>query len=366
MLEKAIEILKIFESNGFVAYIVGGFVRDFVLDRTSTDIDICTNATPKDIINLFNVKDIPNNTYGSLVVIYKNSFFDITTLRRDIKYENNRRPVKIKYINDLKKDLLRRDFTMNTLCIDSNGDVIDMLNSKGDIDRKIIKTVGNPRFRIKEDCLRILRAIRFSTILDFSIDNKTMFYLKKYGFLLKNLSFQRKKDELDKIFSSNNRKKGIKLLLDLNLDNYLDIPKLKEVIVCDNIIGIWSQLEVDNIYPFTKLEKEQMQKIRKLLSLDVFDPYNVYKYGLYISTIVAEIKGVDKKKLNEIRESFPILSKKDIKVHPLEISKILNKEPGSYLKDIINELEKDIIYGKVVNDYDVLCDYILIKYGKSV
>lgn len=364
MLEKAIEILKIFESNGYTAYIVGGFVRDYILGRNSTDIDICTSATPKDIINLFNVKNIPINTYGSVVVVYKKCFFDITTLRKDIKYENNRKPIKIKYINSLKKDLLRRDFTMNTLCIDSNNNVIDLLHVRCDIDNHIIKTVGNPRYRIKEDSLRILRAIRFSTILDFKIDDKTMIYLKKYGYLLKNLSYNRKKEELDKIFSSSNREKGIRLILDLGLDKYLDISKLKDVIVCDNIVGIWSQLDVDNLYPFTKLEKLQMNKVRELVKLDLLDKYNVYKYGLYISTICADIKGIDKKEINVIRENFPILSKSDIKIHPIEIASILNIKPSSYLKNIMDNLEKDIIYGNVINEYEEIVRYIKEKYSE--
>ena len=189
-----------------------------------------------------------------------------------------------------------------------------------------------------------------------------MIYLKKYGYLLKNLSYNRKKEELDKIFSSSNREKGIKLILDLGLDKYLSIPKLKDVIVCDNIVGIWSQLDVDNLYPFTKLEKLQMKKVRELLELDLLDKYNVYKYGLYISTICADIKGIDKKEINVIRENFPILSKSDIKIHPIEIASILNIKPSSYLKEIMDNLEKDIIYGNVINEYEEIVSYIKEKY----
>ena len=174
MLDKAIEVLEKLEENGFTAYIVGGFVRDYLIKRETTDIDICTNATPKDIVSIFNVKLLPENNYGSVVVIYKKIRFDITTYRKEIKYEDNRRPVKIKYINNLKKDLCRRDFTINTLCINSKKEVLDILNVRKDLDNKLIKTVGNPRYRIKEDSLRILRAIRFATILDFEIDKKTL------------------------------------------------------------------------------------------------------------------------------------------------------------------------------------------------
>lgn len=358
-MNNALEVLKILNSNGFESYIVGGYVRDYILGRNSTDIDICTNATPKDIINIFKVKNIPKNTYGSVVVNYKKKNYDITTFRKDIKYENNRKPIKIKYINSLKKDLLRRDFTMNTLCIDANKNIVDLLNVKSDINNHIIKTVGNPRYRIKEDSLRILRAIRFSTMLDFEIDKKTKHYLTKYGYLLKKLSYNRKKEELEKILSSNNNRKGIKLILDLKLDKYLDIPKLNQIVICNNIIGIWSQLEVDNIYPFTKLETEQMDNIRQLLKKDVLDSYNIYKYGLYISTIVAEIKGIDKKIINVTRENFPILSKHDICVSAMEISNMLNKKPGSYLKDIISDIEKEIIYGNISNNYDDINNYVI-------
>ena len=181
MYNKAIEVLNIFFNNGFDAYIVGGYVRDKLLGIKTNDIDICTNAKPKDIVKLFDIQSNDETQYGAVKIIYKNYNFDVTTFRRDIKYEDNRKPVKIKYINDLKKDLLRRDFTINTLCIDKDGKIIDLLNIKDDLDKKIIKTVGNPRYKIKEDSLRILRAIRFASVLDLEIDSKTKAYIKKYG-----------------------------------------------------------------------------------------------------------------------------------------------------------------------------------------
>ena len=195
MYNKALEVLNIFNKYGYVAYIVGGYPRDMILGIKTNDIDICTNAKPKEIINIFDTDSVSDNSYGSVRVIYKNCLFDVTTFRKDIKYEDNRRPIKIKYISDLKKDLLRRDFTINTMCIDKDGNIIDMLDAKDDIDKKVIKTVGNPRYRIKEDSLRILRAIRFASVLNFDIDDKTMNYIKKYGYLLNGLSYSRKKEE---------------------------------------------------------------------------------------------------------------------------------------------------------------------------
>ena len=358
MLDKATEVLKKLESSGYSAYIVGGFVRDYLINKPSTDIDICTNATPKEIISIFDINILPENNYGSVVIIYKKVRFDITTYRKEIKYEDNRHPIKIKYINSIKQDLLRRDFTINTLCMNSNKEVLDILNIKKDLDNKLIKTVGSPRIKIKEDALRILRAIRFSTTLDFEIDKKTKFYIKKYGYLLKKLSYSRKKEELDKIFLNKNYRKGINLIIELNLEDYLDIPNIKKLLPCNNLIGIWSQLNVDNIYPFTKLEKEQMKKIIELLNKDILNPYIVYTYGLYLTTIVSEIKNIDKKKLNKVRNNLPILSRQDLAVKPIMISKILEKQPGNYLKQAISQIEKEVVLGNINNNYQEIEKYI--------
>ena len=117
MEKQALKVLSILEENGYKAYIVGGYVRDKLLGIESNDIDICTSATPKEIKEIFKSSSSPN--YGSVNITYKNINFDITTFRREIKYLDNRIPIKLKYIKTIKKDLLRRDFTVNTICMNS-------------------------------------------------------------------------------------------------------------------------------------------------------------------------------------------------------------------------------------------------------
>ena len=362
MREKALEVLKIFEEHGYEAYIVGGYVRDYLIGRKTFDIDICTNATPKEIIEIFEHVQISDFSYGSVIVVYKKVKFDVTTFRKDIKYEDNRKPIKIKYISKLKDDLLRRDFTINTLCMNSNGEIIDLLNGKIDIENKLIKTVKNPKYEIKEDSLRILRAIRFATILDFEIDENTKKYLIKYGYLLEKLSRSRKKDELTKIFSSVNKEKGKRLLLELGLEKYLNIQNLKDINLCDDIIGIWSQLDNLEGYPFSKIEKDNISKIKELLNYKEIDEYTLYKYGLYLSTVVYDIKGKDKLILNEMYRTLPIYNENEISIKPLKIAMILNKAPGSYIKDIMIDLEKQIVYKTIENKEDVIANYIIDNY----
>ena len=363
MEEKAIKILEILNDNNYEAYIVGGYIRDKLLGITSNDIDICTSATPKEIMEIFPNAESPN--YGSIKINYKNTKFDITTFRKEIKYQDNRVPVKIKYIKDLKKDLLRRDFTINTITMDKDKNIIDLLNAKPDLNKKIIKTVGNPRYRLKEDSLRILRAIRFATILNFDIEPKTRNYIKRYSNLLKKLSKTRIKQELDKIFISSNKERGIKLLTELKLDKVLNLTNLKDITPCNDLIGIWTQANVDNIYPFTRVEKEQMMHIRELLSQNIHDKYNIYKYGLYIGTVAYQIKKENISTLNKIYNNLPIKQTKDINITSIEISQLLNKKPGNYLKEIFKDLEKKIIYNNLPNDKESIKKYILDNYRKE-
>ena len=361
MYKKAIEVLNIFASHGYLAYIVGGYPRDYLLGIKSKDIDICTNASPKQIMEIFDTERLTDVKYGSVKVFYKNYKFDVTTFRKDIKYEDNRKPIKVKYINDLEKDLLRRDFTINTICIDKDENFIDLLGAKEDINMKVIKTVGNPRYRLMEDSLRILRAVRFATILGFNIDEKTKNYIVKYGYLLKKLSSSRKKEELSKIFSSVNKNRAKELILEFGLDKYLGIKNLRDIVICDDIIGIWSQLELEDEYPMNRTEKDLIKDIREMLKVDI-DKLSVYKYGLYVSTVVGSIKGVSYKEINKIYKNLPIYSKKDIKLSAMDISKLLNREPGNYLSDIMIDVENKVVLGDVNNDYDSLAEYVKSNY----
>lgn len=366
MFENSIKLLKKIEEHGFEAYIVGGFARDKYIGRDSTDVDICTNATPKDLKSIFEDSMLPKEQYGSVTVIYKKIRFEITTFRRDIKYENNRLPIEIKYINELKDDLKRRDFTMNTLCINSSGEYIDLLNARIDIDRKTIKAVGNAELKLKEDSLRILRAVRFATILNFDLDVNLKNSIVLNAPLLKNLSYYRKKEELDKIFSSINVERGIKLLIDLGLDEYLDIPKLKDVVITSSSIGIWAQLDVLDKYSFSKLEQDSIQLTQSLIEKQDFDLYELYNYGLYIPLVIAEINGLDKNMLTKKYMELPIKNKREIALDGNEIAKILNIKPSRQIKIIIEDLEKKIIYNELENNKNILCEYIVKNYSSIV
>lgn len=362
MLEVALKLLEEIDSRGFEAYIVGGFVRDYILGIESNDIDIATNATPKEVKGIFEDSCLPSEDYGSVTVIMKGIRFEITTFRKEVGYINNRRPAEIKYIDNLYDDLLRRDFTINTICMNAKGEIVDLLNGCEDLNSRMIRTVGFAKDRFEEDILRILRAVRFATILDFKLDNEIIEAIKETRYLLTNLSYNRKKEELDKIFASSNADKGVQLLLGLGLDKYLELDNLSKVKCTTSLIGVWSVLDVMDKYPFSSNERELIKSVREALNYNNLDPYTLYRFGLYANSVAGEINGYDIKEITEAYNNLAIQGKKDICVTSDDVMKALNRGPGSYLKEIYIDIEMAILLGRLVNKKEDILQYIVNKY----
>ena len=367
MLDVALKLLKEITSHNYQAYIVGGFVRDYLLGIESNDIDITTNATPKQIKEIFHDSFLPNEDYGSVTVIMRGIRFEITTFRKEIDYVGNRWPSMVQYIDNLYDDLTRRDFTINTLCMDENGEILDYLGGREDLNHRIIRTVGNSNDRFQEDSLRILRAVRFATILDFKLDEEVKSAINKTKQFLKNLSYNRKREELDKIFTSINYKNGIKLLLEFGLDKELELFNLSKVLDTKviSLIGIWTVLDVEDKYPFQKNEIDLINKVKVALKVNNLDPVNLYQYGLYVNCVAAEIKNLDIKDVAIHYENLVIKTRSDIDITSQDIISILDRKPGKYIKDIYRDLEENILYGRLINNRKDICNYIINKYKEG-
>lgn len=366
MLDTAIKFISKIEDNGFSAYIVGGFVRDYLLGINSNDIDICTSAKPSDIKRIFADSCLPSEDYGSVTVFVKNTRFEVTTFRREISYADNRRPNEFEYIDDLLEDLRRRDFTINTLCMDKNKNIIDLLGGKKDLEKMQIETVGDSYYKFSQDTLRILRAIRFATILDFKLSKEVKEAIIKTKHLVRNLSYERKKEELNKIFSSVHVKYGVKLLIELGLDKELELDKLKSIKNFEDLMGIWALLDLCHIYPFSKNEISIILDIQSVMEMDNLDPLVLYKYGLYVNSVAGGIKGIDKKQVTFKYNCLPIHGRNDIKVTGKDIVKFLNCEPGKYLRDILDDIEEKIVLGKLDNDVDAIKEYVINNYNDII
>jgi tRNA nucleotidyltransferase (CCA-adding enzyme) len=230
---KAKKIITFFEKNGFSCYVVGGFIRDSLITNKVADnssIDFATNATPEEMLkilpegkyeNRFGTVIFSLKKIGEKIGLTKKDFneediFEITTFRSEDNYIDHRHPDKVNWGNSIEEDLERRDFTINAIAYNKSA-LIDPFKGINDIKEKTIKAVGNPLVRFKEDALRMLRAVRFACTLDFTIEEKTLFAIDQSSQLLKNISFERIRDEFFKILSSERPDKGVLLLRKVGL-----------------------------------------------------------------------------------------------------------------------------------------------------
>ena len=251
---------KIYE-HGYEGFIVGGCVRDSILNVLPNDYDITTNAKPDDIMKIFKDYKIIDTgiKHGTVSVVLNDNIYEITTYRIESEYENNRRPKSVEFTTNIEKDLERRDFTINAIAYNTKIGLVDKFNGIEDIKHRIIKTVRNPDERFEEDGLRMVRAIRFSSKLGFDIDINTLNSIYKNAPIIKNISIERINDEFNKTLISDNPKniiflyktkifKNLGIYCNLNGNEYKELEKTLSVLnYCDkNLIDRLIMLEYIN------------------------------------------------------------------------------------------------------------------------
>ncbi len=197
--EKVEFIIKLLEAAGFEAYAVGGCVRDSLLGRKPKDWDITTNAFPEQVKEIFHHTIDTGIEHGTVTVMLNREGFEVTTYRIDGKYEDNRHPSEVLFTRNLADDLLRRDFTINAMAYNPEKGLVDIFNGREDLENRIIRAVGDPVKRFSEDALRIMRAVRFSSVLGFDIEEETGKAMKSLAKNLSGISAERVREELVKL-----------------------------------------------------------------------------------------------------------------------------------------------------------------------
>lgn len=219
------EIIEIYKKYGERAYAVGGCVRDVILGREPDDWDITVSATPQRTIEIFERENIRTAAtglkHGTVSVILDGDVFECTTHRVDGEYKDSRHPEGVIFTERLEDDLSRRDFTVNAIAASPDGGIFDVFGGIEDIKNKIIRCVGDPRLRLSEDALRILRAVRFATVLGFEIEDDTICAIREMAHLLTNISRERRTAELKKILVCGNADRGISMLFETGVMKYL-------------------------------------------------------------------------------------------------------------------------------------------------
>lgn len=208
---KVCYILEVLEKAGYEGYIVGGCVRDRLLGKDPMDWDITTSARPEEIKKLFKKTVDTGIAHGTVTVVLEKEAFEVTTYRIEREYVDYRRPSEVIFTNNITEDLRRRDFTMNAIAYHPTIGFIDPFGGRKDLQKEIIRCVGNPEERFQEDALRMLRAIRFLAQLDFEIETQTYQAIQKQAILIQHISVERIREELNKILLSPHPKKFMEL-----------------------------------------------------------------------------------------------------------------------------------------------------------
>ncbi|HBJ2621926.1 TPA: CCA tRNA nucleotidyltransferase [Clostridium botulinum] len=332
-------ILETLKNNGHEAYIVGGCVRDSILNNIPKDWDITTKARPEEVVKLFNKVILTGVKHGTVTVLINSEGYEVTTYRMDGKYEDSRHPKQVNFVSNLKEDLARRDFTINAMAYNKEDGLIDYFEGVSDLKKKVIKTVGNSEKRFSEDALRMLRAIRFSSQLDFSISNETLNSIKNLRYNIKNISKERIREEFNKILLSST--KGIDILIETGLIEHI-FPEI--IKFCD--FKVDNMYYNDNLYAHTVRAIEEIESALHLKLTMLF--YNLIKINnedieytiLQVKEFLKEFK-YDNNTVNKVT-TLILYMNNDLNTK-LEIKQILNLINLDLFEDLLKAKEAEIV-----------------------
>ncbi|KRO26293.1 tRNA nucleotidyltransferase poly(A) polymerase [Pediococcus argentinicus] len=384
--EMARPILRKIEEAGFEAYFVGGSVRDTVLNKKIHDVDIATSAYPEEIKGLFQRTVDTGIKHGTVMVLDGSESYEITTFRTESGYQDFRRPDHVTFVRSLSEDLKRRDFTINALALKEDGTIIDLFNGLSDLEQHLIKAVGDPEERFNEDALRMMRAVRFASQLNFSIEEATQKAILDHAPLLKKIAVERIQVEFEKLLMGQQPQLGIQTMLDTNLDQYCpDSISLQESL--KQMVQI-NQLKLDSIeaawvmvgwYP--NLSNEQLQKLLKdwklpnsliktveytiqllqMLQDEMIDQELIFNAGednVRLASQIALLLDISDLDIINQYQMLPIKSGKELAVTGGELIKLKLIQPGPKLGLLLNDLKKVVIHNQVKNTQDDLVEYV--------
>lgn len=373
-------VIKTLLENGFQAYFVGGFVRDRLLNIDASDIDITTNALPEDIMKLFPKTKATGIKFGTVSVFMGASTFEITTYRADINYIDHRKPERVVFSNKLEDDLKRRDFTINALAMGLDEIVVDLFDGLSDLDNKIVRAIGNPDIRFKEDALRILRAFKFVSKLGFDIEEKTFESIKKNIYLLTKISNERILNEIKEIFGYPYKEKALSLMYEAKLqtafselDKGLSILNDKEKYQINYLefFGLsfyLKNIDIPSNWRFSNKEKAIIEKIIELVSVTEDDNYNemiIYRLGKDIPLMANNVSRIinqdnDQEKLIvSIYKNLPIYKTCDLKFKGQDILELTTLNNAEVIGDIIDDITYQVITNRLNNDYEEIKKYVM-------
>ncbi len=386
---RASPVLEKIQEHQFEAYFVGGSVRDVLLSRAIHDVDIATSAYPEEIKKIFPHTIDVGIEHGTVLVLAgptEAEHYEVTTFRTESKYTDYRRPDHVDFVRDLAEDLKRRDFTMNALAMNVDGQMIDLFNGISDMEGKIIRAVGLPEERFNEDALRIMRALRFCATLNFGIEKTTFSAMKSHAHLLKKISIERIFIELDKLLLADDWRRGIELLVQSGAWEYLvgfDLTGLSKMLSSlskdfkfKNSAQAWAALllnfDEQNIKDFLrkwKVSNEFIMSVTNLVNAYRQENWNLtslYRFGLENCQLVDDLKAATGRKIDfdkaiKIDQALQIHHKSEIVITGADLMQEFQLKAGPELGKCLKKIEEKIVKNELENERQMILEFVKDK-----
>ena len=382
-LRAAVPVLERINQAGFEVYFVGGCVRDTLLQRPLHDVDLATSAYPQEIKQIFPQTIDTGIEHGTVTVIYQKKAYEITTFRTESGYQDYRRPDKVEFVRSLKEDLKRRDFTINALAMNAQGEIIDLFAGMADLQQRQIRAVGVAADRFHEDALRMLRAVRFQAQLNFTIEKQTLAGIKTNAALLSHIATERIREEFIKLMEGCNRQAGLISLYQTQLYRFCpglatyDFPKILQFAAgqITDEATVWSflaylgQLKRAQVRPFLRQWKVANNNIKLAqAAIELLNNYQGSNWQLYIAGQAATATAAQVLRLTRQQElaeqlieqyqDLPLKSPHQLAINGQQIMQVLNLSPGPQIGQYLKQIQQAIVAGQLVNDYQTIVNYL--------
>lgn len=373
-------VIEILVEHGHKAYYVGGAVRDFVRGTASFDIDIATSATPVQIQSIFPRTVDVGIEFGTVLVLMDEEPFEVTTFRHDTSTEKR----------TLREDLKRRDFTMNALAYTIDGKLIDFFEGKNDIEAKQIRAVDNPEARITEDPLRILRACRFMSTFQYTIESVTKQAMINHREGLQQVAKERLKQELDKLFIGRNVQEALQFILSTDIGKTLpcfpvQLPLLSSMIPFRSASEGWAYIAIEGktsannlakAYALSNEEKSFIQDVQEAHALRSIKPFTIDEIYRYSSAVLYFVEGWYAAQHGSSenytmtywqtqKANLPIQSKKDLVVTGKHLIEWATTKQGRWVGEWMTKIERAVLHEQLPNDEQVIKEWFIHEFNSE-
>ncbi|MFC4617781.1 CCA tRNA nucleotidyltransferase [Camelliibacillus cellulosilyticus] len=387
-------LLKELTDRGYAAYIVGGAIRDHLLGKPIHDIDIATSAVPKEVMAVFPKTFPVGIRHGTVLVRFKHKDYEVTTFRSESTYGDFRHPDHVTFETTIEADLARRDFTINAMAMDLNGDIFDPYDGKKDLQKKRLRTVGRPSERFIEDPLRMLRAVRFVAELDLTVSENLKAALKAKAPYVHHLAIERVNQEFHKLLAAPHFDKGFLLFGESGLAKYLPFLKGFRALHLTQIRFDRLQSDEERWTAFLlamamtdpkafltawKFSKQQRDRILTLIQAvkdftdKLWDRLAVYRLGvkraLAAERVIVALGCISESReplIHTLASECPISERRELAVDGNDLMDWLDKSGGPWTGAAINKIEKAVVRGELENSREAIGKWVKTCLGQKM